>query len=251
MRTESLQRVGTAGRLKPASRRDQRADQTPVHDNWRHEHPCRRRRNGCRLLYCPRAHRRCSAPTCRRSSRPRTRSRSAARSAWHAVAAAGFARTTRRLPAGSESRCSRTKTRSRRFTRLRTTAVPTARLTIKPTFADSSGRTPGQGTAIPESGESGTTRCPVIAGRPARRPSRTARRKSAGRFIRACRGSICGTPASARTKASGAQLVAALAAARGQNRAARPGTHPQPEAMGLRPPAVVRLERTLAHWSSR
>jgi hypothetical protein len=50
---------------------------------------------------------------------------------------------------------------------------------------------------------------------------------------------------------SGAELLAALAAARCQDRPARPGTHAQPEAMGLCPPAVVRLERTLAHWSSR
>jgi len=51
--------------------------------------------------------------------------------------------------------------------------------------------------------------------------------------------------------ASGAQLRAALVAARGDDRPAGTGTHPKPEAMGLRPPAVIRLERTLAHWSSR
>jgi hypothetical protein len=46
------------------------------------------------------------------------------------------------------------------------------------------------------------------------------------------------------------ELLAALAAARGQHGAAGPGTHPQAEAVDLRPPTVVRLERALAHWSS-
>ncbi len=47
---------------------------------------------------------------------------------------------------------------------------------------------------------------------------------------------------------SGAQLGAALAAARGENSPASPGAHAQPETMDLRPPTVVRLERALAHW---
>src|SRR6516165_6703281 len=50
---------------------------------------------------------------------------------------------------------------------------------------------------------------------------------------------------------SGAELRAALATASGEDGPASPGAHPQPEAMDLRPPTVVRLERTLAHWSSR
>jgi hypothetical protein len=50
---------------------------------------------------------------------------------------------------------------------------------------------------------------------------------------------------------SGAQSRAAFAASGGEDRPACPGAHPQPEAMDLRPPTVVRLERTLAHWGSR
>jgi hypothetical protein len=50
---------------------------------------------------------------------------------------------------------------------------------------------------------------------------------------------------------SGAQPLAALATTRRDDRPASPGAHAQPEAMNLRPPTVVRLERTLAHWSSR
>ena len=38
---------------------------------------------------------------------------------------------------------------------------------------------------------------------------------------------------------------------RREDGAASPGAHAQPEAMRLRPTAVVRLERTLAHWDSR
>jgi len=45
-------------------------------------------------------------------------------------------------------------------------------------------------------------------------------------------------------------VLAALTTARGKNGTASTGAHPQPEAMNLRPPTVVRLERTLAHWSS-
>ena len=46
---------------------------------------------------------------------------------------------------------------------------------------------------------------------------------------------------------SGRQLVAALTAAVGENGPAGPRAHAQPEAVGLRTPAVVRLEGALAH----
>ena len=59
--------------------------------------------------------------------------RSASSAADEAPADVGSARTTRRDPAGSPLRCSRTTCRKRRFTRLRTTAGPTALLTTKPT----------------------------------------------------------------------------------------------------------------------
>ena len=48
-------------------------------------------------------------------------------------------------------------------------------------------------------------------------------------------------------RASGRQAVRALGATRGQHRAAGPGPHTQPEAVGLGAPAVVRLVRALAH----
>jgi len=46
-------------------------------------------------------------------------------------------------------------------------------------------------------------------------------------------------------------VLAALAAACGKDGAASTGTHPLAKTVHLRPPAVVRLERALAHWDSR
>src|SRR3954447_22133614 len=75
-----------------------------------------------------------------------------------------------------------------------------------------------------------------MVGRPARLPDRTTAVNSGRRRRRACAGST-----------SGGELLATLAPTAGDDRPARAGAHPQPEAVGLRPPAVVRLERALAH----
>src|SRR5215218_3634571 len=75
-----------------------------------------------------------------------------------------------------------------------------------------------------------------MVGRPARRPDRTTAVNSGRRRRRACAGNT-----------SGGELLAALATAAGEDRAARTGAHPQPEAVGLGPTTVVRLERALAH----
>src|SRR3712207_1607110 len=75
-----------------------------------------------------------------------------------------------------------------------------------------------------------------MVGRPARRPDRTTAVNSGRRRRRACAGST-----------SGGELLATLAPTAGEDRPARAGPHPQPEAVGLRPSAVVRLERALAH----
>ena len=182
MPTQRFQGVLTAGRSEPASRGEKRADETAVADDGNDKHPCRQCRHGLvRRVHHRRTHSWRSAPTCRRSSRPITRSRSAARSSWRALAAAGKARNTSRLPPGSEATCLRISSRSRRFTRLRTTAEPTARLTIKPTFAGSPERT---GPSEPTS-----SKCPATTEPPARRPVRRTRRKSSGRLIRDCCGS--------------------------------------------------------------
>src|SRR5688500_3778582 len=75
-----------------------------------------------------------------------------------------------------------------------------------------------------------------MVGRPARRPDRTTAVNSGRRRRRACAGNT-----------SGGEVLATLAPTAGEDRPARAGTHPQPEAVGLRPTAVVRLERALAH----
>src|SRR3954463_14299590 len=75
-----------------------------------------------------------------------------------------------------------------------------------------------------------------MVGRPARLPDRTTAVNSGRRRRRACAGST-----------SGGELLAPLAPTAGDDRPARAGAHPQPEAVGLGPAAVVRLERALAH----
>src|ERR671927_890231 len=75
-----------------------------------------------------------------------------------------------------------------------------------------------------------------MVGRPARLPDRTTAVKSGRRRRRACAGST-----------SGGELLATLAPTAGDDRPARAGAHPQPEAVGLGPTTVVRLERALAH----
>jgi hypothetical protein len=177
---ESLKCILAAGGGEPAGRGQQRADETAVADNRHDQNPCRQRRPATlckRHIRC--AHSWRSAPTCRRSSRPITRSRSATRSAWRAPAAAGWARNTSRQPPGSEAIRLRMSSRSRRFTRLRTTAEPTARLTTKPTF----------GPASLGTGPTGKSSAPETTEPPARRPERSVRRNSSGFLIRVCWGS--------------------------------------------------------------
>jgi len=84
-------------------------------------------------------------------------------------------------------------------------------------------------------------RCTTSDVVPLRAPRRTACSNSAGRRMRDAAGS---------TEGSGGELGAALAAARGEDRAAGTGAHPQAEAVGLRAAPVVRLEGPLAHEGS-
>ena len=58
---------------------------------------------------------------------------------------------------------------------------------------------------------------------------------------------VSGRPASEPSRPSGRQLDAALAATGSEDGATRAGVHPQPETMGLRTAAVIRLEGALAH----
>ncbi len=171
-----LEGVRAARRVEPAARRQQRADQRPVEPDQPHQSTRQRRRPPDRVpgRFCCLFH---TAPPCRRSSARITEPRSAAKSAWLAVAAGGLARNTTRLPRGRECRYPATRWRSRLRTRFRTTAGPTARLTMNPTRAGSS-----------QSGR--TTRWPTTQVRPTRRPRRTAAVNSVRRRIRAAGGNI-------------------------------------------------------------
>jgi hypothetical protein len=82
-------------------------------------------------------------------------------------------------PSGSEARRPRVISRSRRLTRLRTTAGPTARLTTKPTFAGSPERTLSLLDIMLADSK----------GPAARRPVRITSRNSSGRRIRESCGS--------------------------------------------------------------
>src|SRR3712207_8317343 len=75
-----------------------------------------------------------------------------------------------------------------------------------------------------------------MVGRPARLPDRTTAVNSGRRRRRACAGST-----------SGGELLATLAPTAGDDGPARAGAHPQTEAVGLGPAAVVRLERAVVH----
>src|SRR4051794_1814439 len=75
-----------------------------------------------------------------------------------------------------------------------------------------------------------------MVGRPTRRPDRTTAVNSGRRRRRGCAGNT-----------SGGELLATLAPTAGDDRPARAGAHPQPEAVGLGPATIVRLERALAH----
>src|SRR3954468_15353268 len=156
----------------------------------------------------------------------RGRSRSGPRAAEDEAADSGRARTTRLAPAGRRSSRGRSWARSRRDTRCRTTLLPTAFPTTRPTRL-----VPPEGSVSKY-----TTTEPLRS----RRPRLVTAVKSAARRRR-CAGGNTGE------RRLGRQLVAALAPAGLQDGPAGPGAHPQTEAVGLGPTAVVRLEGPLAH----
>jgi len=211
VRGERLDGVRAAGRCEAAPRSEQRGDEPLVaakdRDEQSHGHDVGARRW-------------------------RAARRSLSRAALPAVAAPGAARTTSRVPGGSAGSAARSRCRSWRATRERTTDPPTALLTTRPARL-------GAGPATTGSAPSGSaaSRCTVSSGRDARRPRRRTSVNSVRRRRR-CSGD--------RT-ASGRELGAALAPARGQDGATGPGAHAQPEAVGLGATAVVRLEGALAH----
>ena len=217
--------VLAAGWIKPAARAEQRADKPPIPADHDQKHAGDRTgRDGVRRFRGPRhdAH---------RNTRSSAESRSRASSADVAPAAGGSARTTNREPLGRVARRSRTTCRSRRFTRFRVTASPTARLTTKP----------ARGSAAASS-DAGTSRWTTRRARPTRRPCQTAAAKSGRRRSREGAGNT-----SESEIGLGGQRLAALAATSREDGAPGAGAHAQPETMRLRAAAIVRLERALAH----
>ncbi len=171
------------------------------------------------------------------SARSNAVSRSRASSAVGAVPAPACARTTTNEPTGIRSSRSLMRCRSRRRTAFRVTAPPTALPTANPDRVR----------------ESGSIAPPVSTCTPTKRlPPRTPRRVTAWwsrvRRKRFWGGSMRETPPvanSAIRRGSGGQPRTALATTGADDRPARPGSHAQPEAVGSRPPAIVRLEGAL------
>ena len=164
-----------------------------------------------------------------------TRSSSAARSAWRAVPARGFARTTSRLPAGSDSMPS-----AHQLAQPPAHLVPHHRATHRAAHDEPGPGGPSRRPAAPAGARSaGSARSGC---RPARR-RRNPRAAGSG-LLREARVT---SAVRARAGESDTDPRAALAPPRGQDGAAGPGPHAQPEPVRLGAPSVVRLERTLAH----
>ncbi len=137
---------------------------------------------------------------------------------------------------GAIETCSRARWRSRRFTRLRTTAFPTALLTTKPTAR------PG-GARRPDRSSRWTTRV-ARAGPPAPARPRTGRPPT--RVSRWAAGST-GPGGRGTGPAQTARLLRPLRRREDRIGAAGAGAHAQAEPVHLVTAAVVRLVRTLAH----
>lgn len=176
-----------------------------------------------------------------RLSRRSAASRSTPRSALEAAAAAGNALTTNVQPTGKVPSRSRIRCRNLRLTRCRTTELPTALLTTKPTRVGCCRFRVG---AIPfgsvESVAGAIKACTTSRGRPARRPRRTTVPNSWLLVSRAAAGST------ASRSGSGGQLSAALAPAASKNGPTGTGAHAQTEPVRPRPTTVVGLEGALA-----
>jgi hypothetical protein len=124
MPLQRLDGVGRARGVEPATRPEEWRDKQLVEPDGQHEHA---------------GDHRPACPSLLPIAWARARSRAAARLAEDAAAASGKARTTTRLPPGRWSSLAVIKWRSRRNTRFRTTAGPTARDTTKPTRAGPDG----------------------------------------------------------------------------------------------------------------
>ena len=167
----------------------------------------------------------------------RQRSRSAPSSSDDAAAAAGQRPDHEHGSARAATpSCSRTRWRSRRFTRLRTTALPTALLTTKP---DPGRRRRGRDPSARRGAPRG-------CGDPARRPARThvgGTTRAVGEPVRRGQHAAGWRRAGLRRRGS----CGPCGGATDEDRAAGAGAHAQAEAVHLVTATVVRLVGTLAH----
>src|SRR6266511_836654 len=213
---DRLQGVCTAGRVETAASRQRRAYPSTVRDNrQRNEAGTPARGHDGPLV---------ASRTVRARAAASAASRSAASRWWSRSVTPGRARITTAAPGGSAASRSRMRCRSRRRTRLRSTAPPTAFGTTNPARAAAVA-----GWSVP----AGTVRCTTTAPRAPRRPPRIVAMNSSRRR--------------SREAASGRQAGATLGPAGRDDRATGARAHAQPETVGLRAPAVVRLVRALAH----
>lgn len=178
-------------------------------------------------------------------SRAKARSRSLARAFEDAAAVSGKARTTIREPSGKDPSRSPMSGRSLRDTRWRTTLPPTDLPTTSPTRTGSEpiGASAGS-TSSPDGGSgwaAGGSTYTITAPARARLPRRVTAEKSDEDFNR------CAAGSTRARRRSGRQFATALATPSGKDGTTGASSHAQPKTVGLRPPAIVRLEGPLAH----
>jgi hypothetical protein len=230
MRPQCVDRIGAARRREAAALSEQRAHQPAVALDGDHQQTRKQRR--------PARHGRPPLDVAG-AQRARAASRSAARLALEAVAAAGSTRTTTVAVSGRTASRGRIRCRNWRRMWLRTTAPPTARGTTNPTRAPPA-------TALAVTGVTGVTvtgiRWTTRAGRQARRPCRTVELKS-----ERCRSRDAAGSTGIRVRSSGRKALTTLPAASSEDGAAGTRTHAKPKTVGLRAATIVRLERALAH----
>ena len=242
MRRDRGQRVLAAGRVEPTPGSQRRTYPPTVRDDRPRQHPRDRAswaaaqvRAAPRSLTSP-ALSAVRRPAARRppGARPAPASRSAPSCWYERPAAAGSARTTRSLPGGQVGQ---------------PLADQVPQLAPDPVADDrAADRLRHDETGPRASAPDAPHRSTSLGARSgARRPrrGRLAGRRGSRTVNSSRRRSRC--PTASTVRSSGRQAGASLGATRGEDRATGPGAHAQPEAVGLRAPAVVRLVGALAH----
>ena len=245
MHLHRLERVGAAGGVEPAPRAEQRADETPVPGQQQQQNPGGGRRPLARVLLCRTSHGCVSSRTLRPTLPPK-------QCCDYQVEFGGEIR----LACG---RGPGIGTHHQQATFRKRPQIPAGQMT-QPAAGPCCAPQPRPPPGSPRSPPALARRDPA-AGAGGRRPvpARAAAAADRPRELRAlphpCR---CGKHrpitagrASQAPVGSDTDPRTPLTAPGRQDRAAGAGAHAQPEPVRLRTAAVVRLERTLAHWDSR